>query len=315
MGARVSIIAITVALALTIVACPALAGESSGTETIFGMDPFSIEIDATGSDEMRVSWDIKVTDGVPVHIVLLDEENHDKFMSHLRYEAYKGHQYNYTNSSKKSVEVEEGTYFLAIESAHSSMDSSTVDYEVKWGEDSGLFDSPWCWPLAIILAILLALFGALAGRRRAGGKMTMTPRPAEASAPGTGDVTHLSPQPEPPDAPPTSDSEPPAPGTGAVGTPMEGATELGPQPEPPDMPTSDAWESTDPDPLNPNAETIHARDMPTAHMSPEPTSPGTSPPTDAPADAGLTPEPPDPGPEPSKVKLTDPDTGPDGEPL
>ncbi|NIP36918.1 MAG: hypothetical protein GWN18_18275 [Thermoplasmata archaeon] len=441
MGARGTIIAITVALALTIVACPALAGEESGTETIFGMDPFSIEIEATGNDEMRVAWDIKVTDGVPVNIVLLDEENHDKFTSYLRYEAYKGHEYNYTNSSKKSVKVEEGTYFLAIESAHSSMDSSTVDYEVKWREDSGLFDSPWCWPLAIILAILLAIFGALAGRRRTGGEMTMTPRPGEVPASGTGDVAELSPQPEPPSAgtgvthppgegaaelgpqpeppdmpssdfgreaspdtpspretsvpAPSGPSTPaemphdgplsppeygpppdePAPGTGTYISPAppadmaapgvevptppgepsssalepvppappepsgathlspqpeppdmppspdkviptgEGATELSPQPEPPDMPSTDAFERTVPDPLNPDAETHSARDMPSAHMSPEPTSPGTSPPTDATADASLSPEPPDPPPEPNKVKLPDPDADPDGEPL
>ena len=154
MSGRSIIVALCVAIALSMVAVPAMAGEESGTETIFGMDPFTISFENTESEEMKVTWDVKVTDGVPVNVVLLDEENHDKYPG-LSYEAYKGNEYRYVNSSKRTVKVEEGKYYLAIESAHSSMDSSTIDYEVRWDEDAGLFDSPWCWPLAIILAILL----------------------------------------------------------------------------------------------------------------------------------------------------------------
>ncbi len=310
MSGRRILVALCVAIALTVVTVPALAGDDRGTETIFGMDPLYIDFENTGTDEMKVFWDIRVTDGVPVNVVLLDEENRDLYPG-LAYEAYKGHQYTYVNRSKETVMVEKGKYSLAIESAHSSMDSSTVDYKVEWGEDAGLFDSPWCWPAAIILALLLAIFGALTGRQRASRTaMTKTPTPMDAPATGTGEMTELGPQPEPPDHPVDAGDEAPAPGTGVVQTPPEGATQLGPQPEPPDHPVdagdeapapgtgvvqtppegatqlspqpeppdtppADAWEEPVPDPLSPHAETVHAPDMPQVDASPqaEPSSP------------------------------------------
>ena len=222
---RSIIISILSVLLLTTVAVPALAGEESGTETIMGMDPFSISFENTGSDPMKVSWDITVTDGVPINIVLLDEENYGKFTSYLRYEAYEGHQYNYTNSSKRTVNVDEGKYYLVLESAHSSMDSSTVRYEVTWGEDSESSRSPWCWPAAFIVALIAAVIAALFGRGRIGTRSTMR---ASADAPPVrerAEMAELSPQPEPPDMP--------ADATRPTG---EGATQLSPQPEPPDAP-------------------------------------------------------------------------------
>jgi len=137
MSGRSIIIAICAVLALAAASVPALAGERSGTETIYGMDPFYIEFENTGSEEMKVTWDIKLTDGVPINVVLLDEDNFEKY-PYLGYEAYKGQRYDYVNSSKRTVKVEQGKYRLAIESAHSSMDSSTIDYEVKWAEDASL---------------------------------------------------------------------------------------------------------------------------------------------------------------------------------
>jgi hypothetical protein len=244
-GRSIIIIATLSVLVLATVAAPALGGEESGTETIMGMDPFSIDFENTGSDPMDVSWDITVTDGVPVNIVLLDEENHGQFTSGLRYEAYEGHQYNYTTSSKRTVSVEEGRYYLVIESAHSSMDSSTVNYVVKWDEDAARsFWQPWCWPVLIVLVLVFGvgiLF--LLWRILGAGRAAVGPRPDVAPGPGTGSVAQLSPQPEPPDIPDGGGDagfggtpEPPAPGTGVYHGPDSTPTQLGPQPEPPDHP-------------------------------------------------------------------------------
>ena len=248
MSGRSIIIAIFAVLAVAAASVPAMAGEESGIETVYGMDPFYIEFENTGSDEMKVTWDIELTDGVPINVVLLDEENRERYPG-LAYEAYKGHEYSYVNGSKRTVKVEEGKYYLAIESAHSSMDSSTVDYDVRWDEDAGggIFWAPWCWPVLIILVlvfgvgILFLLWRMFGG----GGHAALGPRTDVAPAPGTGEVAELSPQPEPPDIPEGggeagegSAHEPPAPGVTTLYGPDTTATQLSPQPEPPSAPSS-----------------------------------------------------------------------------
>ena len=165
MSGRSIIVALCVAIALSMVAVPAMAGEESGTETIFGMDPFFIEFENTGSEEMKVSWDIKVTSGAPINVVLLDEENRDKFPG-LAYEAYKDHEYSYVNSSKKSERVDEGKYFLAIEGAHSSEDTSVVEYEVVWSTDDGSWWEDWCCPASIVVGGVAGVAGVMWWRRR-----------------------------------------------------------------------------------------------------------------------------------------------------
>jgi hypothetical protein len=310
MSGRSIIVAICVVLALSAASLPAMAGERSGTETIYGMDPFSISFENTGSDEMKVTWDIDLTDGVPVNIVLLDEENHEKFTSGLRYEAYEGHQYNYTNSSKRTVKVEEGKYYLAIESAHSSVDSSTVDYKVTWAEDAGggLFWAPWCWPVLILLVLVFGVGILFLLWRMLGGRSAVGPGTDVAPAPGGTEVAQLSPQPEPPDIPevgggtgPVGDAEPPAPGTGVVLGPGETATQLGPQPEPPDtpasselarptgrgptelspqpeppdMPPAEAGEGSAHEPPAPGTTTYYGPDTTATQVSPQPEPPST----------------------------------------
>ncbi len=279
---RTNIVSVVSVLALVTVAVPALAGEESGTETIMGMDPFSIAFENTGSDPMDVTWDIAVTDGVPVNIVLLDEENHEKFTSYLRYEAYKGHQYNYTNASKRTVRVDEGEYYLVIESAHSSMDSSTVRYVVEWGEDSsGTFWKPWCWPVLILLVLVFGvgiLF--LLWRIFGSGRAAVAPRPGAAPGPGPEGVAQLSPQPEPPDFPAPHDVVRP---TG------EGATQLSPQPEPPDSPalhdvvspTGEGATQLGPQPEPPDSPALHDVVRPTGEgatqLGPQPEPPDNPP--------------------------------------
>lgn len=304
-------IAVVAVLSLVVVAGSVSAGEKSGTKTIMGMDPFAIEIENSGDGDMKVSWDLNLTDGVPFNAALVDEENYAKLSLGLGYEAYKGCRKDYTTEYEHSVQVEEGTYYLVIESAHSSMDSSTVRHEVTWGEDPGSSGSPWCWPAALIVAMIAAVIAALFGRGRVGTRSTMR---ASTDAPPVREATEvaeLSPQPEPPDMPadstrPTGEGaaqlgpqpEPPDMPADAMRPTGEGVTELGPQPEPPDMPAdamrptsegatqlspqpeppdipAEAWERTVPDPLSPDAETLPARDMPQAHSSPQPVSPGT----------------------------------------
>ncbi len=284
-------IAIMAVLVLSTVSGTASAGERSGTETIYGMDPFSVSFENTGSEEMQVSWNVKVTDGVPVNIVLLDEENHEKFTSYLRYEAYRGHQYNYTNSSRRTVKVEEGKYYLAIESAHSSMDHSTVDYEVKWDVDAedAIFWAPWCIPVVVLLVMafgLVVLYLLWMWIRMGRGAV----QPAVPGGGGAETATQLGPQPEPPDMPSSSEMVRPT-GEGAVQlSPQpeppdmpassemvrstgEGATELSPQPEPPDMPPAEAGEGSAHEPPAPGVTTYYGPDTAATHLGPQPEPP------------------------------------------
>lgn len=279
MSGRSIIIVLCAVLVLSTATGSAIAGEESGTKTIQGMEPFAIEIENTGSDQMKVSWDLNLTDGVPFNAALVDEDNYEKFSSGLRYEAYNGQQKNYTLDWKRTVKVDEGKYYLVIESAHSSMDSSTVKYVVKWDEDvSSIGWAPWCWPVLIILVLVFGV-GILfwLWRVYGSGSAAVGPRTDVAPGPGTGDVAHLSPQPEPPDIPPEPGAvgmdEGPAPGTGVVHPPGEGAAELSPQPEPPDMPEETPYRGGS-----------------------EPPAPGTGvyhPPAEGAAELGPQPEPPD----------------------
>jgi hypothetical protein len=120
-----------------------------------------------------------------------------------------------------------------------------------------------------------------------------------APSPGGGDVAHLSPQPEPPDIPPGTGHEPPAPGTGTyygpdasttqlgpqpeppdmpsstemVRSTGEGATELSPQPEPPDMPPAEAGEGSAHEPPAPGVTTYYGPDTAATQLSPQPEPP------------------------------------------
>lgn len=257
MNGRAIIIAISVALMLTTAAGSVLAGEDSGTETVDFFDPFSVEMDLADDSSMKVSWDIKVTDGVPVNVALLDENNYDKFSQGLRYEPYEGHQYNYTNISKRTVTVsEEGKYYLVVETTHSSMETSTIDYTVKWGEGAGGFWAPWCWPALIVLVLVFGI-GILAWLRGRGRGSAVAP--PTGAGPDTMTATELSPRPGPPDTPTddpgyTGSGEPPAPGTGTV------------PPEPPEPQEPSASVYDPPPPAEPTVEG-------SAHLSPAPTPP------------------------------------------
>ncbi|UCC92717.1 MAG: hypothetical protein JSW25_08645 [Thermoplasmata archaeon] len=232
MKGRHIVIALSLVLALTALAHPVLAGEESGTETLEWLEYVDIEIDATDDVEFRATWDIQVTDGVPVNVFLMPEEGYNDYVDPLKFEFsyYPAHSKNNTESFKRTVTLPENQlYYLVIENGGvSSINTSTVEYEVTWEERSGLFDLGLCWPLAIILAILLAIFGVMAGRKRASAEITKTPTPGEVPEAGTGDVTELSPQPEPPDMP-----------ADALRPTGEGMSQLSPQPEPPDMPTTE----------------------------------------------------------------------------
>jgi hypothetical protein len=298
MKGRGTIITILIALALTLVGSPALAGEESGTETVEFFDPLTVEMDLSDDSNLKITWNIQVTDGVPVNVVLLDDDNIDKFTQGLRFEAYQGHQYNYTNSSRRTVTVsEEGTYHLAVETTHSSMETSTIDYTVKWGEGAGGgFWAPWCWWAIIILLIVVFGFGFVVWLLRSRGRTGIAPRTDVMPAPGTGDVAELSPQPEPPDvhADPASmgGAEPPAPGTGVVHPPGEGTVELGPQPEPPDTPSVDFSREAAPEVPVTTTTTIPAPPQPSAPVD-MPSGPPETPPPEA--GEGASGEPPAPG--------------------
>lgn len=125
-----------VALVLTIVAGSVQAGEDSGTETLEFLEHVAVEIDATDDTSTRMTWDIKVTDGVPVNVFFMPEEGYDDYVDPLKWEFsyYPAHSKNNTDSFKKTVVLNDDiVYYLVIENTgYSSMDTSTVVYDVTW---------------------------------------------------------------------------------------------------------------------------------------------------------------------------------------
>lgn len=289
MNGRDILIAILLALALATASSSVHAHEDSHTDTLEFLEHVAVEIDATDGSSTKVTWDIKVTEGVPVNVFLMPEEGYDDYIDPLKWEFsyYPAHSKNNTESFKKTVVLNDNiVYYLVIENTgYSSMDNSTVEYEVTWDETSGLF-GPWCWALIIILIILGGLGFTIWRRRQGSG--SGSEGSMEEPAPGT--TTYTAPEEEETsedalvyEGPETEYPDP------AEGETWEGAqvhesmepidtdaTELSPQPEPPDMP-SEGGDSG-------------------YRGTPEEPAPGTGvyhPPGEGPAELGPQPEPPD----------------------
>jgi hypothetical protein len=255
-------------IALLLLAMPVQAGEDSGEKTLMWLEHHAVEIDNSGNDQLRISYDVQVTDGVNVNIYFMDEGNYDKFTDFENFSYYQSYSIKDTDGAEKEWTWSKGgTFYVVIENAGwQSLDTSTVEYDVTWDEGGALW-----WGLPIVMCIVLILvvgivgvvalwliLQALKARRerttegtRGEGGTGVSPTgegaaelgpqpeppdmPAHAAVSPTGEgATQLSPQPEPPDMPAHATVSP----TG------EGATHLGPQPEPPDMPAHAAVSPT-----------------------------------------------------------------------
>ncbi|NOQ54698.1 MAG: hypothetical protein GQ558_08870, partial [Thermoplasmata archaeon] len=249
MNWRRLVVAVTVALVLTTVASSVHAGEDSGTETLAFMEHVAVEIDGTDGST-QVTWDIEVTDGVPVNVLFMPEEGYEEYVDPMEYEFsyYPDHSKNNTMEFRKTVTVNEGiVYYLVIENVgYSSMDISTVEYDVTWDVAGGSLES-WCWPLMIIILAILGGTGYWVWRRRQGSG-TLTP-PSQASGPGDEG---------PMEAPAAGTGTVYPPGRGTYHPPVEGQTELSPQPEPPDTPTDDPGYTGSGEPPAPGTGTVPA---------------------------------------------------------
>ncbi|MCK5253716.1 MAG: hypothetical protein KAQ96_12240 [Thermoplasmata archaeon] len=313
MNGRDILIAILVALALATASSSVHAHEDSHTDTLEFLEHVAVEIDATDGSSTKVTWDIKVTEGVPVNVFLMPEEGYDDYIDPLKWKFsyYLAHSKNNTESFKKTVVLNDNiVYYLVIENTgYSSMDNSTVEYEVTWDETSGLF-GPWCWALIIILIILGGLGFTIWRRRQGSG--SGSEGPMEEPAPGT--TTYTAPEEEETSEDalvyegPETEYPDPAEGEtwgGAqVHESMEpidtDATELSPQPEPPDMPSEggDSGYRGTPEEPAPGTGVYHPPGEGAAELSPQPEPPDMPGDTMRPTGDGVSelspqPEPPD----------------------
>jgi hypothetical protein len=272
------------ALAVIFATGVASAGERSGTEVLEFYEYIDIGIDVDKTP-MRLTVDVTVTEGVPVNVFFMDDEGFDEYV------ATAGHDFTYDKANSKNntdgfhrqfTVRDEGVHHLVIENKlYSSMDTSTVEYEVSWEEGTSWF-GPWCWPIIIIILLLLALGGGYTFWRRRSGTGVGAPRMSPGALEG---ATHLGPQPEPPD------SE-------AVSPPGEGIAELSPQPEPPDSedvsPPGEGMAELSPQPEPPDTKVTYPSEG-VIQLSPQPEPPDTAVtyPTEGVTQLSPQPEPPD----------------------
>jgi hypothetical protein len=202
MSRRSIIVTICVAISLTTVVIPVQAGEDNGTVTLEWLEHIAIRMDVTSITYPGASWDIQVTDGAPVNVYLMRSSQYEDYVDPLQAEF----EYDEPNSMLNTTSFSKGpalpgysVSYLVIESAaFSSMDTSTVEYEVEWFDDED-DEENYCFP---VLAILLGVgggAGVLLWWMRRGGGTTTGPRSDVAPAPVDDGSVELGPQPEPPD--------------------------------------------------------------------------------------------------------------------
>jgi hypothetical protein len=173
MSGRRFIIVLSLALALSIVAFPVSGEEASGTVEIHWLEHFAIEMDGSDAFNNDFACDIRVTDGPPVNIYIMNEGQYSKYTDplndDLNYEVVTL-ELNTTSFNTRKKMWEGTNNYLVIECAgHSSMDSSTVEYEVEWM----LTDRPdwydYCCPGSFVAAGVAGVGGYLWWRKRGGG--------------------------------------------------------------------------------------------------------------------------------------------------
>lgn len=299
----------TVLIALLLVAVPVQAGEESGEKTLSWLDHLAVEINNTDGDQLRISYDVEVTEGVNVNIYFMDEEGYDDFVSFQNFSYYELYSVKDTDDAEKEwTWTKEGTFYVVIENAGwQSFDITTFDYEVEWDVSGSVWwglPILWCLILLVVFAVIgiAAIWlvmaamkarkeGTAEGTRGEGGTGSPPPGEGGTGSPPPGKTETF------PGAQVYETSPPPAEGETWEGAhtleqvpleegetspmtttvPMEdttgrldGATELGPQPEPPDSET--------------HGETVMSHGEGATELSPQPEPPDSE--TGAPAGSG-----------------------------
>ncbi len=171
MSGRRVIIVMFLALALSIVAFPVSGEEASGTETVYWLEHYAIEMNCPDSSGHQVEWDIRVTDGSPVNVYFMSSGQYrayaDPLIDDFRY-SERSSKLNATSFSHRTNMWTEQDNYLVIECAGpSSIDSSTVEYEVEWLIDDGPDWEDWCCPTSFVVAGGVAgVAGVMWWRRR-----------------------------------------------------------------------------------------------------------------------------------------------------
>jgi hypothetical protein len=191
MSGRSIVVVMFLALALSIAAVPANAGEESGTVTLYMEEHIVIPINITPAADNNVRMDIQVTDGVPVNVYYLIDvqylECSDPKQDEFRYVE----EYSMLNtmSFRKTVQpFEINSNYLIIETTGlSGMDFSNVEYELEWWEEDDE-DDYFCEVAALVLAVGAGA-GILIWWRMRGGGTAPEPRSDAAPVLDPGDMT------------------------------------------------------------------------------------------------------------------------------
>jgi hypothetical protein len=184
MSGRRIIIILCLALTLSIATVPANGEETSGTVTLYWLEYHAIEMNSRALMDMEASWDIRVTDGAPVNVYFMSSAQYQLFEDPLYDDLEYSELYSMLNTTSfsRSARLMDGQRdYLVIECAgFSSIDSSTVEYEVEWDE-AGEDWYEWCIPgfigIGAVAGVAIFLWWRMRGGRTEGAPPDATPPP------------------------------------------------------------------------------------------------------------------------------------------
>ena len=159
---RRTLIPLALCVALLLLAVPVQAGEASGEETLDWLDYIDVTIDNTDGDSLSIAYDVEVTEGVAVNVYFVDQEGYDDYVDPLvvNFSYYVSYSVLNTKDAEKDwTWNDEGNFYVIIENAGvSSMDTSTVKYEVTWDPSAW-----WLFGFSFLACMIIILVGAVFG--------------------------------------------------------------------------------------------------------------------------------------------------------
>ena len=197
-------------LAILLLAVPAQAEKSEGTETLEWGDHIDIRIDFDAGDIHKIKYEVKVIEGAPVNIFFLTSTGYNQYTSPLAWEF--SYYVNESSLNTKNVEKDftwddQGTYYIVIENTHYTLRNSTVEYTVSWESHSSTEGDFW-YVLGglIVFFIALGIFRIIRDKRAMFGPPERPPPP-----PGYQPMPGHQPSYAPPYQPPYPPSQQPQP--------------------------------------------------------------------------------------------------------
>jgi hypothetical protein len=138
------------------------AGEIKDTETLEWGDSVDVHIDNTDGKALEIRYEVSVTEGVPIDVYFVDEEDLQAFKdpegSNLSY--YKVHSTVGVREVVKEFDWDrKGEFYVVIfNPGPTTSDNATVEYEVAWEEKAFDIWNPWCWVtgLVVVVAVFFA---------------------------------------------------------------------------------------------------------------------------------------------------------------